>query len=198
MFVCVCVCVCLLMSVCVHVRVCVRACACVRACVCACACVYSHHDLGLLNEVVLRHGSLPDGLDGHFMLRSPLAQSHHSILPTAQLLHERQLCWVNLPLIYNTPAGQLQPQTQPMSTQPQNNFIPTSVQFQNNFITTSTQPQNNFITTSDQRQEHNYLITTSHPHRYKLTNVYHYSVNMTSMQDFSLSTLLLYGCSPVL
>ena len=58
-----------------------------------------HHDLGLLDEVLLVHGSLSDGLDGHFVLSPPLAEPHQSELTAAQLLHEGQLAGVDLPLV---------------------------------------------------------------------------------------------------
>ena len=59
-----------------------------------------HHDLGLLDEVLLQHGALSDGLDGHFVLRPPLAQPHQTELAAAQLLHEGQLPGVDLPLLW--------------------------------------------------------------------------------------------------
>lgn len=46
------------------------------------------------------HGSLSDGLDGHFVLSPPFAEPHQTELPTAQLLHEGQLAGVDLPLLW--------------------------------------------------------------------------------------------------
>ena len=59
-----------------------------------------HHDPGLLDEVLLVHGSLSDGLDGHFVLSPPLAESNLTEITAAQLLHESQLAWVDLPLLW--------------------------------------------------------------------------------------------------
>lgn len=47
-----------------------------------------HHNLGLFNEVLLIHGCLSNGLDGHFLLSSPLAKPHQTKLAAAELLHE--------------------------------------------------------------------------------------------------------------
>lgn len=58
-----------------------------------------HHDLGLLDEVLLVHGSLSDGLDGHFVLSPPLPEPHQTELTAAQLLHEGQLAGVDLPFL---------------------------------------------------------------------------------------------------
>ena len=56
-----------------------------------------HHDFGLLDEVVLRHGALLDHLDGHVMLALPLAVLDHPELAVAQLFHEGEVTWVDLP-----------------------------------------------------------------------------------------------------
>ncbi len=75
-------------------------CSCLCVCVCVCVCVWClHHDLGFLDEIIFTHGSFPDGFNGHFMLRSPFSQPHHSKLTAAQLLHEGQLRRVDLPFI---------------------------------------------------------------------------------------------------
>lgn len=57
-----------------------------------------HHNFGLLDEVLLQHGALFDGLDRHLVLSPPLAEPHLAKLTTAKLLHEGQLAGVYLPL----------------------------------------------------------------------------------------------------
>lgn len=63
-------------------------------------CPSLHHNLGLLYEVLLTHGSFSNGLDGHFLLSPPFAELHQTKLTAAQLLHEGQLIGVNLPLLW--------------------------------------------------------------------------------------------------
>lgn len=65
---------------------------------------HSHHDLGLLDEVLLQHGALSDGLDGHLVLSPPLAEPHLAEVAAAQLLHEGQLAGIDLPLVCTAEA----------------------------------------------------------------------------------------------
>lgn len=60
---------------------------------------HSHHDLGLLDEVLLQHGAFSDGLDCHLVLSPPLAEPHVAKVAAAQLLHEGQLAGIYLPLV---------------------------------------------------------------------------------------------------
>ena len=56
------------------------------------------YNLGLLNEVILTHGSLLHHLDCHVSCPLPLPLSHHTKLTTAKLLPQSQLRVINLPL----------------------------------------------------------------------------------------------------
>ena len=61
--------------------------------------------LGLVNEIVLAHGPLFHHLDGHVDGPLPLAAAHHAKLTASQLLAQRQLRRVNLPLAVAEPGG---------------------------------------------------------------------------------------------
>lgn len=60
---------------------------------------HSHHDLRLLDEVLLQHGALFNGFDCHLVLSPPLAQPHLAEEAAAQLLHKGQLAGIYLPLV---------------------------------------------------------------------------------------------------
>lgn len=50
----------------------------------------SHHYFSFFNEILFVHGTFPNCLDGHFVLRPPLAKAHHAKQAAAQLSHECQ------------------------------------------------------------------------------------------------------------
>lgn len=52
---------------------------------------YVHGDLCLLDEVLFRHCSFTNGLDGYFSLPNPVAQMDHPKLAAADLLDECEL-----------------------------------------------------------------------------------------------------------
>lgn len=62
----------------------------------------SHHYFGFFNEVLLIHCTFPNCLDGHFVLRPPLAEAHHAEQTAPQLPHECQFGGIDFPLLYRT------------------------------------------------------------------------------------------------
>lgn len=58
---------------------------------------HSHHDFGLLYEILFRHSSFLNGFDGHLVLVEPVAKVHQAELPAANLLHKSELRGMNHP-----------------------------------------------------------------------------------------------------